>query len=310
MNVFWPSEAIGRGAPEFTRGGERLRMDDPGFAEALLRGPQRTASGVTPKARAYIGLTLAFVAALIAAAAYLVFRFAPAFLTNIVPVSWEERLGRATVAQMAPEPARCSDPQLAAAVESIAGRLEPRDSPYRFDVIVADDPAINAFAAPGGWIVVNRGLLRKTQSAEELAGVLAHEMQHVLQRHTTNGILRQLSWRAALALLLGDAGAADILYAAGVLRELSYQREAEESADREGLRMMRDARIDPAGMTAMLEMLEREATSTPQSMAYLSTHPDTAERRARIEALARAMRDAPEPLLTGVAWESVSARCR
>jgi predicted Zn-dependent protease len=80
-------------------------------------------------------------------------------------------------------------------VSPIVDRLQPADSPYRFEAIIADDPAINAVAVPGGWIVVNQGLLRRTRSPEEQAGVLAHEMQHILQRHTTNGILRQLSWR-------------------------------------------------------------------------------------------------------------------
>lgn len=309
--VFWPAHAVLRHPPEFTRGNERLRVEDPVFTETLRRGPQPGASWVTPTAVSIIVGTLVLLVAAIAGGLYLLFRVAPALLTEIVPVSWEERLGRATVNQMVPEASRCSDDQLTAAIDGITNRLEPADSPYRFHVIVADDPAVNAFAAPGGWLVFNRGLLRKTRTPEELAAVMAHEMQHVLQRHTTNGIMRQLSWRAAFALLIGDAGGAgDLLYAAGALRELGYQRGDEESADREGLRLLGEARVDPHAMTSMLTMLEKESEGMPQPLVYLSSHPNTADRRARIEELARAMRSVSEPLLRQGHWQDLSARCR
>ena len=309
--VFWPAHAILRNPPEFTRGSERLRVEDPVFTETLRRGPQRSASWLTPTAATIIAGTLALLVALIAGGLYLLFRVAPALLTEIVPVSWEERLGRATVAQMVPEPARCVDPQLTSTMDRIVRLLEPPDSPYRFHVIVADDPAVNAFAAPGGWIVINRGLLRKSRTPEEVAAVMAHEMQHVLQRHTTNGIMRQLSWRAAFALLIGDAGAAgDLLYAAGALRELGYQREDEDAADREGLRLLREARIDPHAMTSMLAMLEKESEGMPQPLVYLATHPNTAERRARMEELARSLRYSTERIAIPQSWPDLSARCR
>jgi Zn-dependent protease with chaperone function len=74
-------------------------------------------------------------------------------------------------------------------------------SPYHVRLLVADSPVVNAFAAPGGRIVVFRGLLEKTGRPEELAGVLAHEMQHVVLRHPLEAILRQISLRALAAVL-------------------------------------------------------------------------------------------------------------
>jgi predicted Zn-dependent protease len=310
-NVFWPAHAIIRNPPEFIRAGEWLRVEDAGFAETLRRGPARAGSGVTAPALAYLVAVAACVAGAIVGAAYLVFRLAPALATDLVPISWEERLGAATIAQMAPEASRCTDPELARAIRHMVQRLSPPDSPYEFHAVVSADPAMNAFATPGGWIVINRGLLRKTSRPEEAAGVLAHEMQHVLRRDATRGMVRQLSWRAALALLTGDTGpAAQILYTAGALRDLGYRREDEEAADREGLKLLRAARIDASGMMDMLALLERESRGAPEALVYLSTHPDTAARRAKIASLAEATSYTPDPLLPAVDWQEVSARCR
>ena len=133
-------------------------------------------------------------------------------------------------------------------------------TPYTFRLIVVDNDMVNAFATPGGYIVVFRGLLERTGSAEELAGVLAHEMQHVLRRHGTKTLFRQLSTRALIAVFSGDLeSVGTMLETAEALGGLRYRRQDETEADREGMRLIQRARVDPAGMIAFFATLEQAA---------------------------------------------------
>jgi hypothetical protein len=127
-------------------------------------------------------------------------------------------------------------------------------------VIVANNPTVNALATPGGSIVVFRGLLERTENAEELAGVLAHEIQHVMHRHSTKAILRQASAGVLMAALVGDVSAvvAFGLQSARTLGDLRYSRQAELEADRDGARMLHAAAVDPAGMVSFFQAMQRE----------------------------------------------------
>ena len=122
------------------------------------------------------------------------------------------------------------------------------EQPYKFQIIVMDTPEVNAFAAPGGSIVVFRGLLEKVQTAEELAGILAHEMQHILHRHSTRMLLEHVSLGLLLGVIMGDANSAMKIgkEGAGLLGALHYGRQFEEQADAEGMRLILAAGIDPA----------------------------------------------------------------
>jgi len=212
---------------------------------------------------------------------------------SLVPVSLEEQMGRMASTSLAPPDRLCTDPRAVQAVEAIVERLRRAgpDSPYTFRVSVVDDPMVNAFAAPGGYIVVFRGLLEKAQTSEEVAGVLAHEIQHVLQRHTTKAIFRELALTALLAVIFGDASPL-LASIAGSLGALRFQRGDEEQADREGMRLMEGARVDPRGLLRFLESLKDE----PSLPTYFSTHPNNADRLRTLEALASAARYTPAPL--------------
>ena len=134
-------------------------------------------------------------------------------------------------------------------------------SPYRIRLSIVDAPAINAFAAPGGQVVILRGLLEKTASPEQLAGVLAHELQHVYQRHTTRAILEQTATTFLLSAISGDlsGGLAWGLEGARTMGSLHYNRTHEREADVEGLRMMQAARLDPAAMISFYEVMRNGA---------------------------------------------------
>src|SRR5207253_417538 len=116
----------------------------------------------------------------------------------------EDRLGRATVAILAPEESRCKDPGAQQRLAPIVDRLSTAAG-RRFTVIYVDQGVVNAFAAPGGYIVVYRGLLDQAATAEEFAGVLGHEMQHVILKHSDRAIAREFSGRALLSLMSVDS---------------------------------------------------------------------------------------------------------
>lgn len=156
------------------------------------------------------------------------------------------------------------DPARLAAIERIvcalAGALGP--SPYAFRVHVVDDPVVNAFAVPGGGMVLFRGLVEAARTPEELAGVLAHEMSHVVHRHGTRALIRELSLRALVAIVTGNvAGLEQALGTAGQLGGLRYRRSDELEADRAAVALLAAAQIDPAGMVRAAATARRYAAA-------------------------------------------------
>jgi beta-barrel assembly-enhancing protease len=230
-----------------------------------------------------------------------------------VPPSWEERLGRSVSEHLAPEAMRCNEMTRARAIQDVAETLlsTARDSPYTFRVIVVNSSSVNALAAPGGYVVVFRGLLERTQTAEELAGVLAHEFQHILFRHTTRALLRHASTGLLLAAITGDMTEpmAYGLESARILGELRYSRLDEDEADRAGLRMLVDAGVDPAGMIAFFERLATERPGTLTLPPYLSTHPSTEGRLERLRLLDSRTQPLTRKLLHGVDWQDIRHIC-
>lgn len=198
-----------------------------------------------------------------------------------VPVAWERNLGDSVLKQFVPPERRMKDARLERALGRILARLTATlpECPYTFNVTISDGRMVNAFALPGGNIVIFRGLLEKTRSPEELAGVLAHEMQHVLQRHSTQRILQDLSTGLLISAMSGDVtgSVAFGLEGARTLALLEYGRGEEEEADREGMRMVLAAGIDPNGMVRFFDELKK-LDKTPDFMKYLSTHPATGDR--------------------------------
>jgi len=235
-----------------------------------------------------------------------------AVLASRVPVGWEERLGRTTVEHLAPAELRCVDPRRQQAIDAIVARLAAAEpGPYEFRVIVVNRREVNALSAPGGYIVVFRGLLERTRSPEELAGVLSHEMQHVLKRHATRALIQHVSTGLLLAAVTGDA-MGPLAYgaqSAQVLGQLQYSRRAEAEADALGMKMLLAAKVDPAGAIRFFEALT-EGEKQPRSvLRYLSTHPGTSDRIERLREEAARAPGPPAPLLPGVDWDDIKRLC-
>lgn len=170
-------------------------------------------------------------------------------------------------------------------VEETGARLvQVQPSPYRYHFFIADDALINAYAMPAGYIVVNRGLIEKADSAEEVAGVLAHEIEHVAQRHSLRGMAQQLGLTLLAATVTGDVGGGAAASWLQELAGLQFSRAQETAADSGGYDRLLAAHIDPHGMASFFEKLQQATGDLPGALAFLSTHPASAERAAAIKA--------------------------
>lgn len=154
----------------------------------------------------------------------------------------------------------------------------------RFHLVESDQ--VNAFAMPGGDIVVFSGIVDGMEHPEQLAALLAHEATHVDERHSMRMMVRQMAGYLFLSLLVGDVNAVIGLLAenADNLRNLSYSRNLETDADRHGMERMQAAGVDPKGMVQLLQLLEAEAGDMPDELSFLSSHPLTEERIAKANA--------------------------
>ena len=230
-----------------------------------------------------------------------------------VPVSWEERMGKTVVDKTVSQNHACLESKRAGYIdqllEKLTNALPPQ--PYVFRVSVVDSPVVNAFAAPGGYIVIYNGLLQLTQSPEELAGVLAHEIQHVTHRHITRLLLQQASMGIVFGAMTGDLNGAMSLgiQAVSLLGGLSYSRDAEEEADREALKLLITARINPHGMVTFFERLRQKNPQISPSLKYLSTHPLLDDRIRALNVPSPASGDQPDQLIPPVEWAEMADMC-
>src|SRR5438093_1433301 len=184
-------------------------------------------------------------------------------------------------------------------------------SPYTFRVTVVDDGTVNAFAVPGGQVVLLRGLVERTRTPEELAGVLAHELQHVIQRHATRLLLQHASTGLVLVAVSGDITGAMAygIESARMLGTLRYSRHLESEADVEGLRMLLAADVDPRGMIAFFETMRAAERGAPATFRYLTSHPLAADRVEALKQLAGSHTKEFRPLLPGRDWADVRRVC-
>ena len=124
-----------------------------------------------------------------------------------IPVSLEEQLGEMALNQLFPNLQTFSTSKGGRALETLMLSLIPRDDPYRYKIEIIRSPQVNALAFPGGKLVLFSGLLESLPSAESLAGILAHEIQHIRLQHGTQKLMRQLAFSGMVKLMASDSGA-------------------------------------------------------------------------------------------------------
>jgi beta-barrel assembly-enhancing protease len=214
-----------------------------------------------------------------------------------IPVEWEQKLGESAYKDFLAHQDIMKEGIAVSAVDEITHRLVEQipNNPYTFEVTVVKSDIVNAFALPGGYIVVFTGLMKKADSAEELAGVMAHELNHVLQRHGLERIVKQLGLVAVVSIVIGDhQGLAGMMKQVGVeLLTLKFGREQETEADLTGLQLLHRAKIDPSGMIRFFEQLSEKDQGRTE---WLSTHPMSGARAERLRAeLAALPKRSPQP---------------
>ena len=204
-------------------------------------------------------------------------------LAGLIPLSTEKQLGELALAQVRSQGSLAGSGAAQQTVQEIGQRLTA-GSRYQYRWFVKQDDSVNAFAMPGGIIVVHTGLLRQAGSPGELAGVLAHEVQHVEQRHSLRQMITSLGWGALVAVTIGDisAVAAMLAHQAGTMY---FSRDMEEEADRLGVQALQRARIRPDGMLTFFQKLGKEDKDKAQAPGWISSHPQTAARVQRVTTL-------------------------
>ena len=245
------------------------------------------------------------------------------FVAGALPQSWEERLGRTARGQIVEMLLRSpgvrgvneqatQDPGL----KKLLARLKegaPTQG-YTFDLLVLDADFVNAFALPGGYMLVTTGLIAASQSPDELAGVLAHEMGHITGRHGTQRLLREQVWIILARLATGSDGLA--AYLARSMVTSSFDRDDEREADAKAVKRLVGAGINPEGLADFFARLEKQGERgvSVNFMSYFASHPELAERRDNIR---RAMREifretAPafSPAMTPEEWRELKDAAR
>jgi beta-barrel assembly-enhancing protease len=225
----------------------------------------------------------------------------------------EYQIGRMIVRGLRDQDQILEDPEVAEYIRSVGSRLssQANEGSRRFNFFVVKENTINAFALPGGFIGVNSGLLLQTKNESELAGVIAHEVAHVTQRHIARSLAAQsrtslVSTAAMLAAILvgaaagggGDAAMAGVAAAQSlaIQQQISFTRDNETEADRVGLGILARSGFDPRGMPAFFDTMSRftggSETNIPE---MLRTHPVTSTRIAETKERAAQLEVAASP---------------
>jgi len=223
---------------------------------------------------------------------------------TLISEAHEREIGEEEAQKVAAGMGLYEDPTLVAYVRSVGQRLAAvsprRDLAYSFQIVDMEEP--NAFALPGGYIFVSRGILALTNDEDELAGVIGHEIGHVAAKHA----VRTVSRAAPLSIVTGIGATLTGIVSpalgsvvggvgglAGALVLAPYSRGQEEEADRLGQEMAARAGWDPAGISRSLHALEREEAlhrDAPRSNSFFATHPPLPRRVADTEERAKTLK--------------------
>ena len=265
----------------------RLELRDPAEQDNILRlcgsldGPGSTAP---ISVRRIVAASIAAAAAIIAMA-----WFGMPVLANrlaaVMPYSWEKSLGEAVDSQVLSLFGNtCAKPKGTAALRKLLRRLQTvANLPIPPDPAVLRSTIANAFALPGGRIYVLSGLLKISETPDELAGVLSHELGHVAHRDGLRRLIRDGGTSFLVGLMFGDVtGSGAVLLAGRSVLSASYTRDDESGADRFAVSIMRGVERPTAPLGALLQRIT--GPDRAEAPSILASHPLTVERKTKLEA--------------------------
>lgn len=296
----------------------RLEIRDPRLVRELsaaLRDQPKTPGAKRSRGLVAGGLVLA---ALASVGVLVVFGIpaVAAKLAPLVPINWEISIGEEVKPQIVDMLGKgrqrtvCDDAAGAAALAKLSAELvEAADPPLPVQIEVIRLPVPNAFALPGGTILVLSGLIDKVATPDELRGILAHELGHVVHRDAIRHVIETAGLSALFGLVLGDYSGSTIAVLTGrTLVDAGYSRGIEAAADAFAVTVMKRIGRDPGALGDALNHITGSTPNFGESLAWLSTHPSTPDRVAKLKAEARAV--PPETLLSQTEWSGIKAICK
>ena len=239
--------------------------------------------------------------------------------TPLIPLSWEARIGQSVEPQVVEmfgkgSPAKSCGKEGGpgrAALDAMTQRLIAGHAvpfPPRIDVLDVNDT--NAFALPGGRIYLFRPIIERATGPDEVAGVLAHELGHVVHRHTMRALLHNSALSLLVGLVIGDVTGGVTVSVLTNLAGSAYSRDAEREADRESVEMMALAGADPRAINVFFRRLVTAEKGDGSIGAVFRSHPLSTERIEAVERLADEQPPPRRPILNAQEWRALRAICQ
>jgi predicted Zn-dependent protease len=255
-----------------------LVIDDALFVSSLRAGGAKVQGIAAGKRALLIGFGCFAALAALMGGFYLAVPHIADALAQRIPLSIEEKLAPKMTALVSKN--ACTSPRATQTIRALVHRLAP-EGEGKIDVRVVNLRMANAFALPGGVVLLTRGLLEEAESADEVAGVLAHELAHVEHRHALSHMLRSALLAGSWAATFGDYSGMMIVdpKTAYDTATLKYSREAEAEADEGALRTLTQRHISSRGL---VDFLNRNGKLETRGISWLSSHPSSADRISRL----------------------------
>jgi hypothetical protein len=293
--------------------GARLVIADDAFNAELIAQARHLRGGANVGRLARLMAWIFGGLALVALATYITMQFAPKPIAFMLPDKWRHRVGEQIEASMTEGAKLCANPRGMQAMSAMMARItEGNPDLPPVQIRAYDIPIMNAFAMPGERIVMTAELIRRAGRPEEVAGVLAHELGHVVNRHSEAQLVRVTGMQILFAIVTGGGGGDTISQMAGLAAILSYSRAAEEEADNYAIAAMTASAIDPDGLKTFFEKVLAEEKSGGgktfgQVGQIFATHPGTEERISHIPPLPEGV--VARPVMSEEKWKDLKGIC-
>ena len=293
--------------------GTRLSIRNDDFTRQLLIAAPHLRGGFNPQRALHLFLWIGGGLSILAGLIYLTISFAPQKLAVLLPDAWSQRVGdqmEASLVQGARSCQTSAGNKVMAAMLANLAEGNPDIPPLR--IRIYDIPIVNAFALPGGRIVLTRGLLKSAATSVEVAGVLAHEIGHVAHHHPEAQLVRIAGVQVLLSVATGTSGGTNASSLAGLAAILKSSRDAEREADSYAVAILSAAAIDPIGLKHFFEkIMAEEGKPSGGTLSRLgtafSTHPVTSERIELIQPLPAGT--PVKPPISEDQWKDLKAIC-
>lgn len=234
-------------------------------------------------------------------------------VAKLAPRGWEEQLGE-TVATSAIRTFAFGEGEIRAcvaedgvnALADLVTLIDQNDgADYQYRLRVVDSDVVNAFAAPGGYIVIFRGILDEFKNQDELAAVLAHEIGHVTNQHSLAGIIKALGIAAIASIVTGDVTGSTVGIAIESVLNAQNSQAAEKQADIDGIAYLNNAGVTSTGLGTFFGRLHEENESGMGGLEFLSSHPASDERSEYSKSVSKTTKSA----MSDEAWQAVQNIC-